>query len=59
MQAQTVILINCGGEVDLYEDLNLGELETRVIVADSHRCATPSQAGPFIGRAMSHTMTPE
>ncbi|EIE25746.1 CDC45-like protein [Coccomyxa subellipsoidea C-169] len=36
-EAQTVILINCGGEVDLYEDLNLGELETRVIVADSHR----------------------
>ena len=37
LQAQTVILINCGGEVDLYEDLNLAELETRVIVADSHR----------------------
>ncbi|KAK9915926.1 hypothetical protein WJX75_006090 [Coccomyxa subellipsoidea] len=36
-EAQTVILINCGGEVDLYEDLNLAELETRVIVADSHR----------------------
>ncbi|CAL8469810.1 g9352 [Coccomyxa elongata] len=36
-EAQTVILINCGGEADLVEELNLGNLETRVIIIDSHR----------------------
>lgn len=45
VQAQTVILINCGGEVDLLEELRLDQLETRIIVADSHRwaCRLPCQ----------------
>ena len=40
MQAQIVILINCGAQLDLVTDLNLDAASgTRIIVADSHRCA--------------------
>jgi hypothetical protein len=39
-QAQTVILVNCGAQADLWDILQLQPGSgTRIIVADSHRCA--------------------
>ena len=49
MQAQIVILINCGAQLDLVTDLNLDAASgTKLIVADSHRCAmlTPQHVIP-------------
>ena len=40
VQAQTVILINCGAQADLVRDLDLQRNSgTRIVVADSHRYA--------------------
>lgn len=49
MQAQIVILINCGAQLDLVTDLSLDPASgTKIIVADSHRCAalTPARSYP-------------
>jgi len=46
LQAQVVILVNCGAQADLQDLLNLQPNSgTKVIVADSHRCAA-SAANP-------------
>ena len=43
LQAQVVILVNCGAQADLQDLLNLQPNSgTKVIVADSHRCAAPT-----------------
>ena len=45
LQAQTVILINCGAQADLWNILQLQPGSgTRIIVADSHRCAVLPKA---------------
>ena len=48
LQAQTVILINCGAQADLWNILQLQPGSgTRIIVADSHRCALLPKATHF------------